>query len=133
MSWARLPIFFDFLTKTDHNHTLFSCGEINQAGIGVGILPEKASSTLPFPINWLDTTESQWLLEYQCNTLLDYVPDLKAQMGFRRHLIWVFWPMVRHILLKLSAHHPGGRLVWFTIIMQGFKVSKGRPVRIKVG
>ena len=31
------------------------------AGLGVGMLPEEAFGTVPFPTDWLDTTESQAL------------------------------------------------------------------------
>lgn len=72
--------------------------------MGVGMLPEEAFSTIPFPADWLDTTESQRLLRYQQRTLDDYIKDMVAALGFRRHLIRVFRPLIRWWLLRQSPY-----------------------------
>lgn len=41
-------------------------------GMGVGMLPDEAFATTPFPTDWLDSAESQRLLQYQRHTLDDY-------------------------------------------------------------
>ncbi len=76
--------------------------------VGLGRLPESAFSTLPYATDWLDTAESQRVLHFQRHTLQDYVQDVKARLGFRRHLIRLFRPVIRAWLLSkspLAAHH----------------------------
>jgi UDP-glucose 4-epimerase len=73
-------------------------------GMGVGMLPEEAFTTTPFPTDWLDTTESQRVLHYQQRDLDDYVQELAYMMGIKRHLIRLFRPIVRYFLLRRSPH-----------------------------
>ena len=78
-------------------------GSILEA-VGVGMLPEDAFSNTPFCTDWLDTSESQRLLCYQRFTILDYVQEITAMMGTRRHLIRVFRPLARWWLLRRSPY-----------------------------
>jgi hypothetical protein len=71
--------------------------------IGVGMLPEDAFTEEPYPTDWLDTTESQALLQFQQRTLQDYIRELKNKLGFRCHLIKIFRPFVRLWLLSKSS------------------------------
>jgi len=71
--------------------------------VGVGMLPEEAFPDEPYPTDWLDTIESQEILEFQRHTLDDYVQELKARLGFRRHLIRFFRPIIRASLLSKST------------------------------
>ena len=102
-------------------------------GLGVGALPEEAFSSTPFPTDWVDTAESQKLLQYQRYTLYDYVNDMKASLGFRRHLVRAFRPLVRYFLLKQSPHYHAGQPGWLTVVMQGIKMLRGKPTKVKVG
>jgi UDP-glucose 4-epimerase len=102
-------------------------------GLGVGTLPEEAFSSTPFPTDWIDTTESQRLLQYQRHTLEDYVNNMRTSLGFRRHLVRAFRPLVRCFLLKQSPHYHAGQPGWFTVVMQGIKMLKGKPAKVKVG
>lgn len=70
--------------------------------VGIGMLPEEAFTETPFPTDWLDTTESQEVLAFQRHTLRDYIRDLKATLGFRRHFIFLLKPIIRAWLLKQS-------------------------------
>ncbi len=72
--------------------------------MGVGMLPEEAFSTTPFCTDWVDTTESQRLLDYQRRDLEDYIKDMVALLGYRRHLIRLFRPFVRRWLLRKSTY-----------------------------
>ncbi len=99
-------------------------------GLGVGMLPPEAFTAVPFPTDWVDTTESQRLLRYQRHTLDDYVRDMQARLGYRRHLIRAFRPLVRSLLLKQSPYYRTGRADWFTLVMQGFKAMKKKPTRV---
>lgn len=102
-------------------------------GMGVGKLPERAFSSMPFPTDWLDTAESQQLLRYQRYTLDDYVEDMRSQLGYRRFLIRMFHPAVRYLLLKQSVHYHSGQSSWFAVMMQGFKMLKGKPSKARIG
>jgi len=72
--------------------------------MGVGMLPEKAFGSIPFCTDWLDTSESQRLLNYQRYDLGDYIQEMVALVGFRRHLARLFRPIVRHWLLGKSPY-----------------------------
>ncbi|MBC8448539.1 MAG: SDR family NAD(P)-dependent oxidoreductase [Chloroflexi bacterium] len=72
--------------------------------MGLGMLPDEAFGTTPFPTDWLDTAESQRLLGYQQRDLGDYVRDLVERVGTRRHLIRLFRPLVRRWLLEKSSY-----------------------------
>ena len=72
--------------------------------MGLGMLPDEAFGTTPFPTDWLDTAESQRLLGYQQRDLGDYVQDLVELVGTRRRLIRVFRPLVRRWLLEKSSY-----------------------------
>lgn len=71
-------------------------------GMGVGMLPEEAFGKVPFCTDWLDTAESQQILQYQRRTLDDYVQDMQKVLGFRLQLIRLFRPLVRQQLLIKS-------------------------------
>ncbi len=71
--------------------------------IGVGMLPEEVFTDVPYPTDWLDTAESQELLQFQRRTLDDYIEDVKDLLGFRRHLIVAFRPLIRRWLVSKST------------------------------
>jgi hypothetical protein len=77
--------------------------------MGVGMLPEEAFSSKPFCIDWMDTAESQRLLDYQRRDLEDYIDDMAALLGYRRHLIRLFRPFVRSWLLRKSPYYRRAR------------------------
>ncbi len=69
--------------------------------MGVGMLPEEAFGHTPFCIDWMDTTESQRLLQYQNRDFDDYIREMSAMLGVRRHLVRLLRPFVRwHLLLR---------------------------------
>ena len=72
------------------------------ATVGLDMLPEEAFTQVPFPTDWLDTSESQELLQFQEHTFQDYLEDLKALLGIRRHLIRLFRPLIRWWMLRQS-------------------------------
>lgn len=70
--------------------------------VGVGMLPEEAFTDEPYPTDWLDTEESQKLLNFQQRTLSDYIEDVKKSIGFRRFFIRLFRPLIRAWILSKS-------------------------------
>jgi len=83
--------------------------------VGIGALPDAAFSRAPYPVDWLDTTESQHLLRYQQRSLEHYIRDLQQRLGWRRAFIRAFRPWVRWHLLRQSPHldqRMAWRLAW---------------------
>jgi len=70
--------------------------------VGLGMLPEEAFTSVPFPTDWLDTSESQEILGFQRLTLQDYIHDVESLLGFRRHLVRLFRRPIRAWLLNKS-------------------------------
>jgi len=74
---------------------------------GVGMLPDRAFTREPFSIDWLDTEESQALLDFQRHTLEDYLQDVRAKVGALRPLIRLTAPLVRAYMVKQSPYTDG--------------------------
>ena len=75
------------------------------AATGNGTMPEEAFTTIPYSVDWLDTEESQRLLNYQQRTLEDYVHDTLQALGSRLRWIRLFQPLVRYLLLRQSPYY----------------------------
>jgi nucleoside-diphosphate-sugar epimerase len=73
--------------------------------MGVGMLPDEAFSTIPYPTDWLDTSESQRVLQFQQLTLDDYVAEMRQMLGWRRVFVRLFRPAVRAWLLRQSPYY----------------------------
>ena len=69
---------------------------------GVGMLPEDAFTDEPYPTDWLDTEESQNVLNFQRLTLADYIEEVKESIGFRLFFIRLFRPVIRAWILSKS-------------------------------
>jgi len=76
--------------------------------MGLGMLPDGAFGTVPFPTDWLDTAESQSLLSYQRRDLSHYLDDMSTLLGYRRRLIRAFRPIVRAWVLRKSPYYGTG-------------------------
>jgi nucleoside-diphosphate-sugar epimerase len=82
--------------------------------MGIGMLPDSAfiSPTCDedyFHTDWMDTEESQRLLQYQTRGFQEYVHELKSSFGWKYHFIRLFRPLVRRKLLSLSNHYGASR------------------------
>ena len=85
----------------------YTYGQIVQTimtSMGIGMLPKEAFGPIPFPTDWLDTTESQRVLQYQQHTLDDFAREMVKQLGWRRVAIPLFRPLVRAWLLRRSNY-----------------------------
>ncbi|MFX0168982.1 MAG: NAD-dependent epimerase/dehydratase family protein [Candidatus Hodarchaeota archaeon] len=107
--------------KTTNKVLLIGGGKPNQmyqrefvakilTAMGLGMLPESAFrvATKPdewFYTDWVDTTESQQLLEYQHHTYDQYLDDLKRAIGFKRHLARLFRGLAKKRLLAQSPYY----------------------------
>jgi len=72
--------------------------------IGIGMLPRRAFSMSSFYIDWMNTAESQRILNYQQRSLDDFIEDIKRLIGFKRYLIRAIQPVIRYWLLKKSPY-----------------------------
>jgi len=70
--------------------------------MGIGRLPEEAFSHAPYCTDWLDTEESQRLLEYQRSSYADVVAETAALLGWRAPLARLARPVARWWILRMS-------------------------------
>jgi len=75
----------------------------------VGALPEGAFGATPFATDWLDTSASQRVLDYQRRSLEDYIRDMTSTLGYRRHVVRVFGRLIRYQLLRQSPYYRQSR------------------------
>jgi nucleoside-diphosphate-sugar epimerase len=74
------------------------------AAMGLKPLPDKAFSTADYCTDWLDTTESQALLDYQHHTFDDITAAVAASLGWRRPLARLFAPVAHRYIVRLSPY-----------------------------
>ena len=74
---------------------------------GVGRLPKEAFSSEHSQVHadWVDTDDSQRLLQFQKHTLQDMKSEVKKNMGVIYYLVRLFSPIVRYFLLKKSPYY----------------------------
>jgi nucleoside-diphosphate-sugar epimerase len=70
---------------------------------GVGVLPEQAFSREPCYGDWMDTAESQRLLNYQRTSFADHVGELRRSQRWRRRLTTTLRPLIRKAMLAQAA------------------------------
>ncbi|MFX1538499.1 MAG: NAD-dependent epimerase/dehydratase family protein [Promethearchaeota archaeon] len=73
--------------------------------MGIGRLPEEAYSDAPFHCGYMETKESQRLLQYQRHTFDDLLEETKKRAPMKRLLAILFRPLVRSYLLGKSPHY----------------------------
>ncbi|MHA1441704.1 MAG: NAD-dependent epimerase/dehydratase family protein, partial [Candidatus Heimdallarchaeota archaeon] len=73
--------------------------------MGIGRLPKEAYGKEPFHCGYMDTTESQRILQYQEHTFEDYIAITKKRLAFARILVLIFRPIVRYWLLNQSPYY----------------------------
>ncbi len=73
--------------------------------MGIGMLPERAFGTEPFSTDWLDTEESQRLLNYQRFSFDEIIQQLTRKVGYKRQLTMMMRPVARWYLLRMSPFY----------------------------
>lgn len=84
----------------------FASNMVNGNGIA-GELPAAAfkPTTVPqFYGDWVDTTESQRLLQFQNNTMDDFIRHARAAMGWKYYLVRLISPLAKRAVLKHSPY-----------------------------
>jgi nucleoside-diphosphate-sugar epimerase len=75
-------------------------------GLGVELPAEAFTTDEHWSLtDWLDTTESQALLQYQRHSFEDIVKELAQIAGWKRYAAMAFKPIVRRNILKLSRYY----------------------------
>ncbi len=73
--------------------------------MGIGPLPEEAFGHEEYVTDWLDTEESQRLLQYQQHSFEDIVQEVAACLGWRKIFVPLARPFARGSMLKLSPYY----------------------------
>jgi nucleoside-diphosphate-sugar epimerase len=73
--------------------------------MGIGMLPEEAFGTTHFHADWLDTDESQRVLQYQRYTFDDCVQHMVEYLGWKRPFVRLARPIARRKLLSTSPYY----------------------------
>jgi UDP-glucose 4-epimerase len=75
------------------------------AAMGVKPLPDNAFSDAVYATDWVDTAESQALLQYQRHTFDDIARAVAAGLGWKRRLVSLAGPLARSAILRLSPYY----------------------------
>ncbi len=75
--------------------------------MGMGMLPDRAFSSEPSHTytDWLDTSESQRLLNYQQHSFDDFVQEIASLLGYKRYLVPLVRPLVLRWVLRKSIYY----------------------------
>lgn len=86
--------------------------------LGIRMVPRAALSSRPYSTDWLDTVESQTLLDYQRRTYEEHLSDLRQVIGWREPLIRAFAPLARLWLIVRSPY-------WWRYLLTGGRAPRG--------
>jgi hypothetical protein len=93
-----------FLGSGKHSQTTWlEFINIVPKAMGIGELPASAFGDAPYYTDWMDTEESQRLLNFQQFGLEAYRREVVQQMRVLRVLLWPFRPLIRRFMLSRSA------------------------------
>ncbi|HOJ10385.1 MAG TPA: NAD(P)-dependent oxidoreductase, partial [Clostridiales bacterium] len=73
--------------------------------LGIGMLPDEAFGKEPYHTDWMDTDESQRLLNYQGYSYDDFLKEQAKLFGKRAFFIKLLRPIVRWYLLCQSPYY----------------------------
>ena len=73
--------------------------------MGIGMLPESAFTTAEYVTDWVDSTESQRLLQYQRHSFDEIVAEIAATLGLRKYFVPLARPFARASMLRLSPYY----------------------------
>ena len=75
------------------------------AAMGMCPLPARAFADKPYATDWVDTTDSQRLLQYQRYDFDKITADIAAALGWKRHLVLLARPFAERAMLKMSPYY----------------------------
>ncbi|MGY5873548.1 MAG: NAD(P)-dependent oxidoreductase [Candidatus Thorarchaeota archaeon] len=79
-------------------------------GMGIGMLPDSAFRVATKPeeyyyTDWLDTEESQRLLQFQTRSFQDYIDEMKSQLGMMKYVAKLFKGQSQKRVLAVSPYY----------------------------
>ena len=79
-------------------------------GMGIGMVPDSAFKVATKPedyyyTDWLDTEESQRLLQFQTRSFQDYIDETKAQLGMMKYVAKLFKGQAQKRVLAASPYY----------------------------
>ena len=75
---------------------------------GIGDLPDSAFASPPSsPIDWVDSTEGERILQYQRHSFEDFVREIPATFGPGAYLVRALTPLIRRRMLAQSPYSRG--------------------------
>ncbi|MFW9982490.1 MAG: NAD-dependent epimerase/dehydratase family protein [Candidatus Thorarchaeota archaeon] len=79
-------------------------------GLGIGMIPDSAFrvATKPeeyFYTDWLDTQESQQLLQFQSRSFEVFIEEMKTQLGIMKYVTRLFKGLARKRILNASPYY----------------------------
>jgi UDP-glucose 4-epimerase len=78
--------------------------------MGIGMLPDRAFGSEAAYSDWLDTDESQRLLNYQQHSFNDFVQEVASLLGYKKYLIPIVRPLARRWILGKSPYYRANRI-----------------------
>ncbi|RMG76956.1 MAG: NAD(P)-dependent oxidoreductase [Chloroflexi bacterium] len=75
------------------------------SAFGLNMFPDEAFGSTPYCGDWLDTSESQALLQYQRLTFDDWERELRQGTRLQRWFTRLFHPFIWRAMLKLSPYY----------------------------
>ncbi|MHA1515292.1 MAG: NAD-dependent epimerase/dehydratase family protein [Candidatus Heimdallarchaeaceae archaeon] len=77
--------------------------------LGLGKLPENIFKTAISDVDWyythwMDTTESQKILNYQKHTYEEFLEEFSKRFGFLKYILIILRPLIRFIINKKSPY-----------------------------
>ena len=73
--------------------------------MGLPPLPKSAFGDALFLTDWVDSEESQAILDYQRRDAAQYFEEVSAELGAARHLMKYIGPTLKPVVLAHSRHH----------------------------
>jgi len=83
---------------------------INQMLAAAGIAPLPARAFSPIARQgggWMDTSDSQRVLNYQRHSFEEYLAEFSQRVGWRQYLLRLFNPLIQWYMLRLSPYYNG--------------------------
>ena len=75
------------------------------SSMGLPPLPRSAFGDALFLTDWVDSEESQAILDYQRHDAEQYFAEVSAELGPARHLVKRIGPVLEPVILAHSRHH----------------------------
>lgn len=105
--------------------------ESSLEAIGLGMLPKSAFGHIPYHCDWMDTEESQRLLQFQRISFDDYILNIREKQTYKRFFVRLLRPLIQLWLLKKSPYYLDRKTeccIGKTAIVTGASSGIGREI-----